>query len=89
MSLTIEDIAALVDNVSLSPYSCGEEEPPCHNQEDGDDDVGNGGNEIGAEFLLEDVRNLTHVSSPESVSERYFPVTGSPDKTQEGPNPFA
>jgi hypothetical protein len=41
-----------------------EKEPSNHNEENGNDDVGNGGYEIGAEFLFEDVGYLAHASSP-------------------------
>jgi hypothetical protein len=42
-----------------------EEKPSDHQQKYGDDDVCDGRNKVGAEFLLEYGHNLSHISTPE------------------------
>jgi len=40
------------------------EEPPRHQKENRYDDIGDGGYKAGPEFFLEDMGNLSHISSP-------------------------
>ena len=49
-----------------------QEKPPCYDEEDGYDNIGNGRHEITLEFSFEYICYLRHVSPLWSIREIYF-----------------